>query len=105
MLELEDLIEGVVYYTSDGAYRQYIYKYKKFNCSVDSNSGFISINNGKSYYDINTNGCFDDCKRTILRKATAEERCWLNRCIDAKKFVKFDYDIYKTNNNLTYEIC
>jgi len=99
-LTKEDLKAGEIYYMQDHLSNTYILKYRQiYNKTMRLGPGDALtymlmgayIYNGADFAnDEASNIYYNEGRKPLLRKATEEERNWLNACIEAGKFVSKD---------------
>lgn len=97
-LKIEDLIEGEIYYTINPSNNKYIFKSRESKTSKYSDRLISDGSFNRNDY-FGTGGIIE----RNLRKATSEEKHWLNCCIEKNEFVPYEKAM-ETFNNETFAI-
>lgn len=97
-LKIEDLVKGKIYYTINPSNNKYIFKSRESKTSKYSDRLISDRSFNKNDY-FGTGGIIE----RNLRKATLEEKHWLNCCIKENEFVPYEKAM-ETFNNETFAI-
>jgi hypothetical protein len=99
-LEVDDLVEGEIYFHGSGNYG-WLFIFSNLNGGSIEGKQCISSKKSSSFYETYCNPYGKDEE---LRKATDEEKQWLEACIKAGKFVSFE-DSKKVSDVPEYVEC